>query len=96
MSTEEKGTEDKAANCCEGTPFAAMMEKMMSACGGGGEGEGCGCGDIMAKFAGGQGDEETAGEGAGCGCGDAMASCCAPQGETKEAGQEGEGGGSCC
>ena len=47
MSDEQKNTKEKTLNCCEGMPFAEMMQKMMNQQG---EGLGFDCSEMMSQM----------------------------------------------
>ena len=47
MSDEQKNTKEETLNCCEGMPFAEMMQKMMNQQG---EGLGFDCAEMMSKM----------------------------------------------
>ena len=47
MSDEQKNTKEETLNCCEGMPFAEMMQKMMNQQG---EGLGFDCAEMMSQM----------------------------------------------
>ncbi|MFA9614722.1 MAG: hypothetical protein ACERK9_12335 [Deltaproteobacteria bacterium] len=47
MSDEQKNTKEEPLNCCEGMPFAEMMQKMMNQQG---EGLGFDCAEMMSQM----------------------------------------------
>jgi hypothetical protein len=47
MSDEQKDTKEETLNCCEGMPFAEMMQKMMNQQG---EGLGFDCAEMMSEM----------------------------------------------
>jgi len=47
MSDEQKNTKEETLNCCEGMPFAEMMQKMMNQQG---EGLGFDCAEMMSEM----------------------------------------------
>lgn len=47
MSNEQKNTKKETLNCCEGIPFAEMMQKMMNQQG---EGLGFDCAEMMSQM----------------------------------------------
>lgn len=47
MSDEQKNTKEETLNCCEGIPFAEMMQKMMNQQG---EGLGFDCSEMMSQM----------------------------------------------
>ncbi|MBT8407575.1 MAG: hypothetical protein KJP05_08965 [Deltaproteobacteria bacterium] len=47
MSDEQKNTKEETLNCCEGIPFAEMMQKMMNQQG---EGLGFDCAEMMSQM----------------------------------------------
>jgi len=47
MSDEQKNTKEETLNCCEGIPFAEMMQKMMNQQG---EGLGLYCSEMMSQM----------------------------------------------
>jgi len=47
MSDEQKNTKEETLNCCEGIPFAEMMQKMMNQQG---EGLGFDCAEMMSEM----------------------------------------------
>ena len=47
MSDEQKNTKEETLDCCEGMPFAEMMQKMMNQQG---EGLGFDCAEMMSEM----------------------------------------------
>ena len=47
MSNEQKNSKEETCNCCEGMPFAEMMQKMMNQRG---EGLGFDCAEMMSQM----------------------------------------------
>jgi hypothetical protein len=47
MSDEQKNTQEETLNCCEGRPFAEMMQQMMNQQG---EGLGFDCSEMMSQM----------------------------------------------
>ena len=47
MTDEQKNTKEETLNCCEGIPFAEMMQKMMNQQG---EGLGFDCSEMMSQM----------------------------------------------
>ena len=47
MSDEQKNTKEETLNCCEGIPFAEIMQKMMNQQG---EGLGFDCSEMMSQM----------------------------------------------
>jgi hypothetical protein len=47
MSDEQKNTQEETLNCCEGIPFAEMMQKMINQQG---EGLGFDCSEMMSQM----------------------------------------------